>query len=148
MRTAVSRVDELPGVLVTDDAIHAVVAFELAYRDLSAGQRRLLRYLGLHPGPDFDVYAAAVLSNLTVVHARQGLAKLCERRLVVQDGVRYRLPEQVAAQARRLVARDPAASREVALGRLHDHLWPPGERGRRGTGPGRGAGRGGRTRRS
>ncbi|MEO3820764.1 hypothetical protein [Plantactinospora sp. B24E8] len=147
MRTAVSRVDELPAVLVTDDAIRAVVAFELAYRELSPGQRRLLRYLGLHPGPDFDVYAAAVLSNLTVVHARQGLGKLCERRLVVQDGIRYRLPEQVAEHARRLVARDPAASREVALGRLRDHLWPPGERGRRGTGRGRGPGPADRTRR-
>ena len=38
-------------------------AFDLSYQDLTAGQQRLFRRLGLHPGTDIDVYAAAALDD-------------------------------------------------------------------------------------
>ncbi|WP_460528005.1 hypothetical protein [Flindersiella endophytica] len=37
-------------------------AFRLSYDLLDAKQQRLFRLLGLHPGADFDTYAAAALS--------------------------------------------------------------------------------------
>ena len=43
--------------------LSVAAAFDLSYRDLTAGQRRLFRRLGLHPGPDIDAYAAAALDG-------------------------------------------------------------------------------------
>ncbi|MEV6695157.1 hypothetical protein AB0M35_27160 [Micromonospora sp. NPDC051196] len=109
-------------------------AFDLSYRALPASRRRLFRYLGLHPGPDFDVCAAAALGNLTLVHARRTLADLCERRLVVECGTRYRIPDLIAEHARRLAVDEAAVLRAAALDRLarlgsehhSDHLSRPG----------------------
>ncbi|MFG2062256.1 hypothetical protein ACGFIK_12635 [Micromonospora sp. NPDC048871] len=95
-----------------------VAAFESTYRALPASRRRLFRYLGLHPGPDFDVCAAAALGNLTPVYARRTLADLCERRLVVECGTRYRIPDLIAEHARRLAYEEPAVLRAAALARL------------------------------
>ncbi|MGI5520074.1 hypothetical protein ACQEUX_03890 [Micromonospora sp. CA-259024] len=112
--------DRLPG---QDASALAVAAtFEVSYRDLSAGRQRLLRYLGLHPGPDFDVYAAGALGNLTLVHARQGLADLRDRRLLTATATtgRYRLPAPIADHVGQLASTEPAVSRNAALDRLRD----------------------------
>ncbi len=98
----------------------ATAAFDLAYRALPASRRRLFRCLGLHPGPDFDVRAAAALGNLTLVHTRRTLADLVERRLVVECGARYRIPDLIVEHARRLALDEPAVLRTAALVRLAD----------------------------
>ncbi|TCC00461.1 hypothetical protein E0H26_01870 [Micromonospora zingiberis] len=100
------------------EEVAVAAAFDLSYRDLPAGTRRLLRYLGLHPGPDFDVRAAAALGNLTLVHARRALAELSQRDLIVQRGTRYRIPELIAEHVRRLAVDEPAVLRAAALDRL------------------------------
>lgn len=108
-----------PQSLQTTGEDRAVAAaFDLSYRALPASRRRLFRYLGLHPGPDFDVRAAAALGNLTLVHARRTLADLCERRLIVDCGTRYRIPDLIAEHARRLAVEEPAVLRAAALDRL------------------------------
>ncbi|MEU6020020.1 hypothetical protein [Micromonospora sp. NPDC047134] len=111
------RVRQQP-VAASGEQSCANVAFESTYRALPASRRRLFRYLGLHPGPDFDVCAAAALGNLTPVHARRTLADLCERRLVVECGTRYRIPDLIAEHARRLAYEEPAVLRAAALARL------------------------------
>lgn len=93
-------------------------AFDLAYRDLPATGQRLMRCLGLHPGPDFDVSAAAALGNLTLLRARQTLTELCERHLIAESGTRYRIPGVLTEHARRLTADEPAVLRAAALDRL------------------------------
>ena len=47
--------------LMEAENLSVAAAFNLSYRELTAGQRRLFRRLGLHPGPDIDAYAAAAL---------------------------------------------------------------------------------------
>ncbi|WP_189040727.1 hypothetical protein [Micromonospora sonchi] len=110
--------DRFPGL---DGAALAVAAvLDLSYRDLPASRRRLLRYLGLHPGPDFDVPAAAALGNLTLLHARRSLADLRERQLLIESGGRYRFPDLVADHVHRLAAEEPVVVRDAALERLRD----------------------------
>ena len=48
-------------------AVRAV--FSWSYRHLDAETARAFRLLGLHPGPDFDAYAAAALTGTTVAQA-------------------------------------------------------------------------------
>ena len=46
--------------LMHAENLSVAAAFDLSYRDLTPGQQRLFRRLGLHPGPDIDAYAVAV----------------------------------------------------------------------------------------
>ena len=48
--------------------------FSWSYRHLDAGAARVFRLLGLHPGPDLDLYAAAALTGTTAEQARRALA--------------------------------------------------------------------------
>lgn len=122
-RLLTAVIDEIGGPeAVGDDRAGPVdgVAFGQAYRDLSTGGRRLVRYLGLHPEPDFDAHAAAALCNLTLVQARRGLGELRERHLVIRCGGRYRFPDRFAEHVRRLSLMEPAVDRDAALARLGD----------------------------
>ena len=51
--------------------LSVAAAFDLSYRDLTAGQQRLFRRLGRHPGPDIDAYAAAALEGTDLATARR-----------------------------------------------------------------------------
>ncbi|BCJ62387.1 hypothetical protein [Micromonospora endophytica] len=104
---------------MSERATRAVAeAFEASYRALPASRQRLLRCLGLHPGPDFDVAAAAALGNLTLLHARRALTDLCERHLLIESDGRYRFPELVVGHVRRLAVSEPTVVRDAALERL------------------------------
>ena len=52
--------------LMSTENLSVAAAFGLSYADLDAGQRRLFRRLGLHPGPDIDACAAAALDGTGV----------------------------------------------------------------------------------
>jgi tetratricopeptide (TPR) repeat protein len=56
------------------DAVHTVLAW--SYRALSPDAARLFRLLGLHPGPDFSVLAAAALADVPPPAARRLLDAL------------------------------------------------------------------------
>ena len=62
-------------------------AFEVSYRQLADGDARLFRLLGLHPGPDFDVVAAASLAGIEAEAAGLVLDRLVLAHLVTEDGV-------------------------------------------------------------
>ena len=97
-------------------------AFSLSYRDLTAGQRRLFRRLGLHPGPDIDAHAAAALSGLSVATARRYLEAIYDQHLIAEPGRgRYRMHDLVREHARALAAADDTAVRDAAVGRLLDY---------------------------
>ena len=61
-------------------------AFEVSYRQLGDGDARLFRLLGLHPGPDFDVAAAASLAGIKEGAAGLVLDRLLLAHLVTEDG--------------------------------------------------------------
>ncbi|MEV6155518.1 tetratricopeptide repeat protein [Nonomuraea sp. NPDC052129] len=94
-------------------------AFGLSYRALSTDQQRLFRRLSLHPGPEFDAYAAAALDALSPGQARHELHDLYANHLIDEPAVgRFRLHDLLRAYAQALVAQDPDEERECAIDRL------------------------------
>jgi tetratricopeptide (TPR) repeat protein len=103
--------------------LQARAAFEVSYQQLAAADARLLRLLGLHPGPDFTVGAAAALGGIQDDAAESGLARLAAAHLVVEDTVgRFALHDLLRLFARATCEQvDAAADRETAQTRLVQH---------------------------
>ena len=107
--------------LMQAENLSVAAAFDLSYRDLTAGQQRLFRRLGLHPGVDFDVRAAAALDNTSLAEARRHLDDLYDQHLLSQPGRgRYRFHDLIREHARALAADEPADV-AAAAGRLLDY---------------------------
>lgn len=70
--------------LMHAENLSVAAAFDLSYQDLTAGQQRLFRRLGLHPGTDIDSYAAAALDGSSVAASRRGLDELFDQHLVTE----------------------------------------------------------------
>jgi tetratricopeptide (TPR) repeat protein/transcriptional regulator with XRE-family HTH domain len=108
--------------LMSAENLSVAAAFDLSYADLTPGQRRLFRRLGLHLGTDIDIYAAAALDEADLGAARRGLAALYDQYLLTEPArSRYRLHDLIRQHARTLAAADPAAEADAALGRLLDY---------------------------
>jgi hypothetical protein len=97
--------------------------FSWSYRHLAPGPARLFRLAGLHPGPDFDRYAAAALAGTTLAQATRLLDELTEAHLVQPAAPgRYGRHDLLRAYARELSdAHDGAGEERAALTRLFDH---------------------------
>jgi tetratricopeptide (TPR) repeat protein len=97
--------------------------FSWSYRQLDTEAARTFRLLGLHPGLDFDPYAAAALTGSTVAQAEQALQKLAHAHFVhpaMPD--RYGMHDLLRGYARELAAaHDPDEEQRAALTRLFDH---------------------------
>jgi tetratricopeptide (TPR) repeat protein/transcriptional regulator with XRE-family HTH domain len=118
--------------LMAAENLSVAAAFGLSYRDLAAGQRRLFRRLGLHPGPDIDAYAAAALAGTGLAAARRGLEALDGQHLITEPARgRYRLHDLLREHARALAAADDPAARDAATSRLLDYYlhtaWAAGQ---------------------
>ncbi|MFC1418120.1 hypothetical protein [Streptacidiphilus cavernicola] len=98
-------------------------AFNLAYRDLSAGQGRLYRLLGLLPYPLFDAGTVAAALRLAPSAARRGLDELVEAGLLQPEpDDRYRLHSLVRLHARALAeAEDDPEQRTAVPARVLAH---------------------------
>ncbi len=99
------------------------LALELSYQHLPVDRRALLRLLALHPGQDFDAYAAAALADTDLDTAQTRLDDLCGDHLL-QQGVpgRYIFHDLIRAYATtRAHDEDRPAERRAALTRLFDH---------------------------
>jgi len=100
-------------------AVAAVFSWSL--RSLPVAAARTFRLLGLHPGPDFDAYAAAALAGLDVAVARRALRDLARAHLVDPAGEgRYSMHDLLHAYAAGLAA-ESGDDRGVAWRRLRDH---------------------------
>ncbi|HEY7144686.1 MAG TPA: NB-ARC domain-containing protein, partial [Streptosporangiaceae bacterium] len=108
--------------LMAAENLSVAAAFGLSYKDLTAGQRRLFRRLGLHPGPDIDAYAAAALDGTSLATARRRLEALYGQHLITEPARdRYRLHDLLREHARALAGADDPAARDAATGRLLDY---------------------------
>ena len=98
-------------------------AFALSYQHLVDAEQRMFRLLGLHPGADIDVFAAAALAGLPLDEAEHLLDALCDMHLLTAHlPGRYRLHDLVRDYARASVEADEAASqRSAARDRLLDY---------------------------
>jgi tetratricopeptide (TPR) repeat protein len=102
-------------------AVRAV--FSWSYRNLDASTARTFWLLGLHPGSEFEPYAAAALTNATLGQARRAIDVLARAHLVQQNGEgRYVMHDLLRAYARELaVSQSSEQERRAALTRLFDH---------------------------
>jgi tetratricopeptide (TPR) repeat protein/transcriptional regulator with XRE-family HTH domain len=108
--------------LMQAENLSVTAAFDLSYRDLTKGQQRLFRRLGLHPGPDIDAYAAAALDDTSLDQARRHLEDLYDQHLITEPAPgRYRLHDLLREHARALAAADDPAASGAAIGRLLDY---------------------------
>ena len=121
LRSADSRVTELE---VPDDPQAAVrTAFDLSYRSLAGGPRRLFRLTGLLPGQDFAAEAAAALAGLPVDQVEADLAELVRRHLVREpEPARFSLHDLLRVYAKdRAEAEEHHERRTAAISRVLGH---------------------------
>jgi tetratricopeptide (TPR) repeat protein/transcriptional regulator with XRE-family HTH domain len=102
-------------------AVRAV--FSWSYRRLDPGTARAFRLASLHPGVDFDSYAAAALTDATLGHATRTLDALARAHLIQSAGPgRYAMHDLLRAYASELAqTHDGTDGRHAALTRLLDH---------------------------
>ncbi len=107
---------------ITAENRTVAAAFEASYQDLDAGRQRVFRYLGLHPGPEIDAFAAAALTDLPPAEAAAQLEALYGDRMLEEPVTgRYQLHDLIRQFARRLVTGDPGDEQERAINRLLDY---------------------------
>jgi DNA-binding SARP family transcriptional activator/tetratricopeptide (TPR) repeat protein len=107
-----------------DPATDVRAVLSWSYQQLGDEARRLFRVLGLHPGPDVTVAAAASLAGLSDDRTRVLLAELTSACLLTaQAPGRYAFHDLLRAYATALALHsDTADERHDALHRLLDHL--------------------------
>ncbi|NUT47900.1 MAG: tetratricopeptide repeat protein, partial [Saccharothrix sp.] len=113
-----------PALDGSDDVIGRVRAvFSWSYTTLTAPAARLFRLLGLHPGPDTPVAAAANLAGLSPTRARRALAELARAGLLTEHlPGRYTFHDLLRAYATDLVhLHETPAERGEAVTRLLHH---------------------------
>ncbi len=143
LRLAAERATSAPGVPLADvaaelaeqqqrlDLLDAAgdprtavrVVFSWSLRHLDDDAARAFRQLGLHPGADFDTYAAAALTGTTLRRARRLLDQLARAYLIQLTGTgRYGMHDLLRAYAaEQATDQDSEPERRAALTRLFDH---------------------------
>ena len=117
LATAAGRLE-----LMHAENLSVAAAFDLSYQDLTEGQQRLFRRLGVHPGPDMDAYAAAALDGTDLATARRHLDGLYDHYLLSEPARgRYRLHDLLREHARALAFAGDPADADAAAGRLLDY---------------------------
>ncbi|GHJ48819.1 SARP family transcriptional regulator [Catellatospora sp. TT07R-123] len=106
-----------------DSATDLRAVFSWSYHRLSDDGARMFRLLGLHPGPDISLAAAAGTAGVAARQARALLSELTRAHLAIEHAPgRFLLHDLMRAYAAELVAEhDPAADRRTALRRCYDH---------------------------
>jgi len=106
-----------------DAASDIRAVFACSYRALEPATARLFRLLGLHPGPDLSVPAAASLAGIRASHAHRLLTELADAHLLTEHSPRrYGFHDLLRAYSlEQTSASDSQAERRAALGRLFDH---------------------------
>jgi DNA-binding SARP family transcriptional activator len=120
LRDSAGRLDALDA---GDPAVSVAAVFSWSYRQLSDQAKRMFRLLGLHPGPDLSVPAAASLAGINEAEARRLLRDLARHCLITEHtSGRYAfhdlLRAYAAGQARDC---DSQPARDAAIGRVLDH---------------------------
>lgn len=116
--------DRIAQLTVDGDSEVAVgAAFDLSYEALDIDARRLFRRLGLIPGSDFDVHAAAHLTDVPVEEAERLLDRLADANLVEPYAAeRFRFHDLLRLYAdHRSRLDDPPAERQACLRRLYGY---------------------------
>ena len=101
-------------------AVRAV--FSWSYRHLEPAAARAFKLVSLHPGVDFDPYAAAALTGMGLQEIRAVLDVLTRAHLIWPAGQgRYGVHDLLRAYAGELAVRDGQQEQDAALTRLFDY---------------------------
>jgi DNA-binding SARP family transcriptional activator/DNA-binding XRE family transcriptional regulator len=125
LREAASRLDVLDG----EDAATSVRAvLSWSYDQLTPAAARMLRLLGLHPGPDISVAAAASLTGIPIAEAHQALRELAAASLLAEHTAgRFTFHDLLRAYAaEQVLAAEDEKARRAAVGRVLDHYLHTG----------------------
>ncbi|SEP88823.1 DNA-binding transcriptional activator of the SARP family [Lentzea xinjiangensis] len=102
------------------DDVDVRTVFSWSYRALDEEAARMFRLLSVHPGPDFDVTAAAALAGVPVARARRLLERLVADHLVQsRTPGRYDLHDLLRAYAAELCGDDEAAALRLTEWQVH-----------------------------
>jgi DNA-binding SARP family transcriptional activator len=106
-----------------DEATDVRAVFSWSYDQLSQPARRMFRLLGIHPGPDISLTAAASLAGVPRQAAGTALRELVRTHMVAEPvHSRYTFHDLLRAYAADLSERiDPEADRRAAAQRVLDH---------------------------
>jgi tetratricopeptide (TPR) repeat protein/transcriptional regulator with XRE-family HTH domain len=110
--------------LSVGDDPHAAVAdvFSWSLRQLPPAVARTFALLGLHPGPEFDAYAAAAVTGVDLVRVSGHLDQLVGINLVHStDPARYAMHDLLRAYALTLATTGRASDDHPEVGRLFDY---------------------------
>jgi DNA-binding SARP family transcriptional activator/Tfp pilus assembly protein PilF len=120
LRDARGRLDALEA----DDAVTNVRAvLSWSYDQLSGPAARMFRLLGVHPGPDISLSAAASLAGIARADAGAALRELTRTHMVAEYlPARFTFHDLLRAYAADQAERhDPEAERQAAMHRVLDH---------------------------
>ncbi|MBV9445875.1 MAG: tetratricopeptide repeat protein [Streptosporangiaceae bacterium] len=81
--------NRLTALMVGDAGLGLRQVFSWSHKHLPDQSARLFRLLGVHPGPDIDVYAAAALTGTSLMETRRSIDNLLETHLLEE-----RLPDR------------------------------------------------------
>jgi tetratricopeptide (TPR) repeat protein/DNA-binding XRE family transcriptional regulator len=120
LRDGAGRLDALDS---GDPAASVRAVFSWSYRQLTAEAARMFRLLGVHPGPDISVPAAASLAAVDAAGARALLRELARAHLIAEHAPgRYAFHDLLRAYAAAQACDiDSDPEREAAIGRVLDH---------------------------
>ena len=120
LRGLAGRLDALDS---GDPTISVRTVFSWSYRQLAADAARMFRLLGLHPGPDISVPAAASMTGYPLPQARRLLGELARACLITEHVPgRYVFHDLLLAYAASQASDiDTGPERGAATGRLLDH---------------------------
>jgi len=120
LRDTRSRLDALS---TGEDITDARAVFSWSYQQLAPATARMFRLLGLHPGPDITVAAAASLAGVAPSQTQRLLRELTRCHLLAEDTPgRYTLHDLLRAYAtEQAETEDSDTGRSVAIRRLVDH---------------------------
>jgi DNA-binding SARP family transcriptional activator/tetratricopeptide (TPR) repeat protein len=110
--------------LEADDAVTNVRAvLSWSYDQLSGPAARMFRLLGVHPGPDISLSAAASLAGVTRAEAGAALRELARTHMVAEYlPARFTFHDLLRAYAADQAERhDPEPERQAAMHRVLDH---------------------------
>lgn len=119
LRDSARRLDALD---TGDPAASIRAVFSWSYRALTQATARMFRLLGVHPGPDITIPAAASLAGLPAADARRALAELTRTHLVSEHPPgRFSCHDLLRAYTAEQASELSEAERQAATHRMLDH---------------------------
>lgn len=112
----------LDALSLSDAAADVRSVFSWSYRQLGDLAARMFRLLGIHPGPEISVPAAASLAALPAAQARAALRELSQANLIAERSLgRFVLHDLLHAYATDLALAGDAGEARQASTRMLDH---------------------------